>query len=275
MKRTWILLAVVPALLSAVWAATGSRARTQVAMTKVVDRIDEMLGHLDVRRQEIDQAVVSLKDSLTDIRKARIRSQIKQEQLQEQTDPIRQKIAQVDETLGTLKTPLAEGTSAQLAGKTYSPTQVRQMIERLLSARRLLQKQLDGFQEVGQRLAVVVTSLEGQEGDCELRLASIEQRLAVCDVDRTAIQAMQGASQFLQDSAGGIPERFRGVEGKVNELYAEVQAELGIRGARWNPRSLDREIGSVDDILSKAKSNSTLLAEVEAVLQQPQVAAAP
>ena len=38
MKRTWILLAVVPALLSAVWAATGSRARTQVAMTKVVDR---------------------------------------------------------------------------------------------------------------------------------------------------------------------------------------------------------------------------------------------
>ncbi len=31
MKRTWILLAMVPALLSAVWAATGSRARTQVA----------------------------------------------------------------------------------------------------------------------------------------------------------------------------------------------------------------------------------------------------
>ena len=128
---------------------------------------------------------------------------------------------------------------------------------------------------VGQRLADVVTSLEGQEGDCELRLAGIEQRLAVCDVDRTAIQAMQGASQFLEDSAGGLPERFRGVEGKVNELYAEVQAELGIRGARWNPRSIDREIGAVEDILSKTKSNTTLLAEVEAVLQQPQVAAAP
>lgn len=273
MKRNLVLMALVPVLLSAVWA--GNRARTQVAVTKVVDRIDEMLGHLDVRRQEIDQAVVSLKGSLTDIRKARIRSQIKQEQLQEQTQPLSQRKAQIDEALTTLKTPLAEGTSAQLAGRTYSPSQVRQMVERLLQARRLCQQQLDGFQEVGQRLADVVTSLEGQEADCELRLAGIEQRLALCDVDRTAIQAMQGASQFLEDSAGGLPDRFRSAEAKVKELYAEVQAELGIRGARWNPRSSEREIGAVDDILAKTKSNSTLLAEVEAALQQPQVAAAP
>ena len=58
MKRTLVLVTLVPVLLSAVW--LGNRARTQVAVTRVVDRIDEMLGHLDVRREEIDQAVVSL-----------------------------------------------------------------------------------------------------------------------------------------------------------------------------------------------------------------------
>jgi len=275
MKRLFLFLLLVPVGAAVIWSMGGCGARTEVAVGKVAEQIDDLLGRLDVKRTEIKRSLATLKQGQTGLLRARIRAQVKQDQLQRKMEPIERRMSDIDESLDVLREHLADGTPAELAGKTYPVAQVRVMADRLLDARRLSVRQVDGYRAAQQRLAAVVSTLERREAECGSRLSGIEQRLAVIDADQIALQAMQGASNILDDTAVSLANQLSGLEDKVDDLHADIQAELGVQDGLWNPRSSEIEVGSVEDIVKHTKGDDALIAEIDAIRQQISVSQSP
>ena len=171
MKRLFLFLLLVPVGAAVIWSMGGCGARTEVAVAKIAEQIDDLLGRLDVKRTEIERSLATLKQGQTGLRRARIRAQVKQDQLQRKMAPIERRMSDIDESLDVLRGHLADGTPAELAGKTYPVAQVRVMADRLLEARRLSVRQVDGYRAAQQRLAAVVSTLERKEAECGSRLS--------------------------------------------------------------------------------------------------------
>jgi hypothetical protein len=145
MKRLFLFLLLVPVGAAVIWSMEGCGARTEVAVARVAEQIDDLLGRLDVKRTAIERSLATLKQGQTGLRRARIRAQVKQDQLQRKMGPVERRMSGIDESLDVLRGHLADGTPAELAGKTYPVAQVRVMAERLLEARRLSVRQVDGY----------------------------------------------------------------------------------------------------------------------------------
>jgi uncharacterized coiled-coil DUF342 family protein len=88
--------------------------RTQVAKKNVLDRLDGVLGKLDVQRQEIDTGIKSTAQAIDGIRKAKIKAQVKMEQIDEKAKPHEEKVAQCDQALLKLRDLLAAMVSVNL-----------------------------------------------------------------------------------------------------------------------------------------------------------------
>ena len=119
MKRLFLFILLVPVGAVVIWSMGGCGARTEVAVGKVAEQIDDLLGRLDVKRAEIKRSLATLKQGQTGLLRARIRAQVKQDQLQRKMEPIERRMSDIDESLDVLREHLADGTPAELAGKTY------------------------------------------------------------------------------------------------------------------------------------------------------------
>ena len=103
----------------------GCGSRVEVAKEKALAKIDSLLGTMVVKRKEIDISVRALKDGINGLRKAKIKAQVKHDQLEQTVAPITDKIASVDQSLKKLRAYLASGEPVDVAGKTYSPQELK------------------------------------------------------------------------------------------------------------------------------------------------------
>src|SRR5690606_23580933 len=121
------------------------RARVEVATDKAVEKLDSILGSLDVKRREIDLSMRSLKDAVTGISKAKIKAQVKHDQIDHQAEPVRERMAQADASLKKLRDYLTAGEPVEIGGKTYSVEDLKQMAGEIIEARKGHAAQLAAF----------------------------------------------------------------------------------------------------------------------------------
>ena len=74
----------------------GTKARIEVAKDAAVKKIDSLLGSMDVKRKEIDLSLGSMKEAVNGIAKAKIKAQVKHDQIDAKAQPYREKLAQAD-----------------------------------------------------------------------------------------------------------------------------------------------------------------------------------
>lgn len=244
----------------------GCGARVEVAKDKIKEKIDSMLGSMDVKRKEIEIGVKGLKEGIAGIAKDKIRVQVKSDQIQRQIEPLEKKVTSIDESLKTLRDHLKGGKSAEIAGKTYSPQELKELADRVIQARVECTTQLGPWKDTQARMQKVVTTLEGKQQDLERRLHDLERQLAVIDTNRIALKSMQDAAVAMGGNDESLTKSMDQLQDKVTNLYADVEAELRTEGTKWDDAATTKEVDNIDSVIAKLQKPSDAVSEIDKIL---------
>jgi phage shock protein A len=263
MRRAVILVSVVvvAALLY------GCGARVEVAKDKVKARIDSLLGTMDVKRKEIEIGITGLKEGIDGLRKAKIKAQVATEQLGRQSSPQEEKLAAMDNALKVLRGHLAGDKPVEIAGKSYSPQELKELADRVLQARKACSGQVEAFHESQARLQKVVATLERKQHDAEGRLTQIEGQLTVIDSNRLALTALQQSAEAMGENDGSLTKGLDNLQGKVNGLFADVEIQLRCEDAKWADTAT-KEIDSVEATVARLQDSHDMVAEIDKILDK-------
>jgi predicted nucleic acid-binding Zn-ribbon protein len=230
MTRIAVVVVVCGALL--VGLVHGYGARVEVAKDKAMQRIDSLLGSMDVKRKEIELSVNGLKEGIDGLTRAKIKAQVCGDQVQRQAKPQEERLASMDSALKTIREHLEAGKPVEIAGKTYSPAELNELADRVIQARKVSAGQLDGLHEAQGRLQKVVVTLERKQQEIQNHLTEIEGQVAVIDSNRIALTAMQRSAEAMGESDGSLAKSLDHLQDKVNGLFADVEVELRCQVSR-------------------------------------------
>ena len=170
MKRLIALLAVVSVTVS----VAGCGARIEVAKKNALEKIDQLLGSMDVKREEINRSMKALKDVLNGLRKAEIKAQVKHDQIERRAAPAKEQVAKSETTLAKLRDYIQSDKPVEIGGKTYTQTQLKEMAEKVIKARKDAQAVIGGFKKSQEGLQKVITTLQRKRKEYETRLAQLD-----------------------------------------------------------------------------------------------------
>ena len=244
----------------------GCGSRLEVAKKKALEKIDSMLGELDVKREEINQSVSALKKGIDGIRQAKIKAKVKVDQIDRKIQPIKERISEIDDTLSKIRDPLASGEAYAVGGKSYSPDDLKQLASDILLRRKSLEGQGKGFQSSKTSLLKVEATLAQKQQRYQKSLTALEATLAEIDAKSLALKAMQEASASIGDSEATLAENVADLEDKVADLYADVEASLLSEDEKWDEVSAMEQIDSVDSFIDATRGTEDELAEIDAIL---------
>jgi len=244
----------------------GCGARGEVAKDNLLAKIDSILGEMDVKRKEIESSVSGFKDGIDGLRKAKIKAQVKQDQLERMVSPLEQKLQELDTSLGKLRDHLASGEAAEIGGKSYSHEELKGMGDKVLAARKELVGQISGFKKSQESLQKAIDSLGRKQSEYEQRLAKLESQIAEIDSKTIALNAMKDASSAMGQSEKTLADNVDDLEEKVNELYADVEVELLSEDEKWNSELATAEIDAVDSFVAATQPSTDTLAEIDKIL---------
>jgi hypothetical protein len=265
MNRIVVAIVVCVALVMA--CAYGCGARLEVAKDKIRAKIDSILGSMDVKRKEIEISVASLKEGINGLRKAKIKAQVNDDQIHRQAKPQEERLASMDAALKKLREHLQTGKPVEIAGKTYSPAELKEMAERVMDARKASIIQLAGLHEAQGRLQKVASTLERRQHDSEGRLTAIEGQLAVIDSNRIALTAMQQSAAALGESDGTLVKSLDKLQDKVNGLHADVEVDLRCEDEKWaETEAATKEVDPVEATVARLQDSRDTVAEIDKIL---------
>ena len=244
----------------------GCGSRAEVAKKKVLDRLDDMLGKMDVQRQEIDDGMRATKKAVEGVRKARITAQVKSDQIDEKAKPFEEKLAQCDQTLVKLRNLLKADQPAEIAGKTYSVSELKDMAGKVIQARKDAEKQIDGFKTARENMRKVVANLSTQQQALETRLTSLQGQVAKLDAEMAAAKTMKQASASMGDKDASLAANLDSLEEKVASLSADVRAELQSESEKWSEAKTDKAISDVDAFIRDSQRPTDTVAEIDRIL---------
>ncbi len=246
----------------------GFRARTEVAATGAVAKIDKMLGEIPVKKQEISNAMKGLKDGIANLRKAKIKAQVKHDQLEKKVAPLNDEIARSDEALKKLRTYLETSAPVELAGKEYSQDDLKKLATEVITKRKSTESQIDGYRKAQSALKKVVDSLARKQADYETKLASLETQMEEIDAKYVALKAMKDAADTVGEGEDTLSDSVAKLEKDVADLYATVEVEMQIEDEKWasNDALAEDEISGVDNFINATTDTSDTIGEIDAIL---------
>jgi septal ring factor EnvC (AmiA/AmiB activator) len=241
-------------------------ARVSVAKDKALQQIDKMLGELDVKRKEVALSLQSLKAAVAGMGKARIKSQVKMEQLEQKAQASRDQIAQADASLAKLRTYLQANQPVEINGKTYTLEALNRMAVQIIDVRKGYASQIAGLEKSQEALRKVALTMERNQQDYQKKINALESQLTEIDSQMVAIRTMREASSAMGDGNATLAENVSQLEDKVADLLAGTRAELSTEGSKWNVEDTDRQIDSAEAFILATQSSGDSLAEIDRIL---------
>jgi len=265
MKRVFVI--VVCGILAA---AFGCGARMEVAKDKVKEKIDSLLGSMDVKRKEIEISVNGMKEGINSLRKAKIKVQVSNEQIQREAQPLEERLGNTDSALQKLRGHLEASEPVEIAGKTYNQEELKDLADRILRARKVCVGQLDGFHSAETRLNKVASTLERKQQDIQTHLTDIEGQLVVIDSNRIALVAMQQSAEAMGENDSSLAQSLDHLQKKVNALYVDIEVGLRTEDAKWAEDLATNEIDATENLVTGLQNPSDTIAEIDQILAKKQ-----
>lgn len=264
---TVIAILVILAVLAGgyFWFFSGSP-RVEVAKKKLLDRVDDLIGKMDVQRQEIDDGIKATKQAVEGVRKAKIKAQVKLEQIDEKTRPYEEKIAHCDKTLARLRDFLKADMPTEIAGKTYSVSDLKDMASKVIKSRKESEDQINGFKTARDSMKKVVSDLTKQQQALETRLTNLQGQVAKLDAEMAAAKSMKEASAAMGGKDNTLATNLDNLEEKIASLSADVRAELRSESEQWSEVNANKAINEVDAFIRDIQTPTDTLAEIDRIL---------
>jgi chromosome segregation ATPase len=201
----------------------GCDARTQVLQEKITNRIDKLLGEFEVKKKQAEIATKKYQEEIDQLTKSKIETKVRLTQLQEKAQVAEAKQAEVDKTILRLRDYLAQGGEVEISGKKYSESQVKEMAEKLIAARKKLVSEIDVMKKSSAQIESIYTSLEAKESKAKGSLEGIKMTLDTIKIKTDALTAMQASSS---NSNVGNDLDFESLEQQVAEISNKLDIEL-------------------------------------------------
>lgn len=246
----------------------GCGPRAEVAKKKLLDKIDDFLGKMDVQRAEVEESMTGLQKGIAGIRKAKVQTQVKIEQVEAKTQPYQDKIKQYDQSLVTLRDALRSGQPAEFAGKTYSQTDLNAMADKIIKARKEATQRIDGFRTAKDNLEKLVADLEAKQRTFEDHYERLKAQVAKIDAEIVAAKAMKEASAAMGDGDATLADNLAKLEDKIAALSGEVRTNLMTESAKWNESAVTKQVNEVDAFIAATQSSGSTVDEIDRILGQ-------
>lgn len=263
-----VLFTLGLAVVLTVGLVVGCGARIETAKNKVLQKIDSMLGDLDVKRTEIGNAIKGLKDGIDGLSKARIRATVKLEQIGRDMEPAQQALSRVDNALKVIRPNLDKKVPVEIAGAQYPTQKLQEMANRLLDERKSRSALVDGLGQARSSLEKTVSLLESKQDKFQTILTRLQGQVAEIDAKILAAKAMKDASASMGDSDQTLADSVANLETKIKDLFTDVEVAVRTEGEKWDLTSAARQIDSVDSTLAKIEGPAGAAAEIDKLLGQ-------
>jgi len=244
----------------------GCGARAEVAKEKLLKKIDGLLGEMDVKRKDIQIQMTGLKEGIEGLGKAKIKAQVKQEQIERDMHPIQERRDRIDSALKTLRPHVEKKEKAEIAGVTYTPEKINEMAGTLIEERKTVTSRLESLDQGKTSLSKTVSVLQQKQDQYKSALTKLENQVAEIDAKMIAAKAMQEASASMGEGEATLATNVSKLEGNVRDLMADVTTAILSENEKWDEAKATKDIDGVDATLSKVEGSSSHAAEIDKIL---------
>ena len=242
----------------------SSNARLEVAKDKILAQVDSLLGEVDVKRKTVDLAVQRLGEGIDKLKKGKIDARVRANSAGEQIIGLELKIGEADKALVRLRDHLKEEKEVELAGRNFTPAQLKDMADKTITARKSLSSQIDLLRQSKSRLDAVATTLENREKESLQKVSILKQQLSEIDDKVIALKAIKEATSISGESDSSVD--FTSVQNSIRSLSTRVDAELAFHDEKWKESELDSESTNLDSIISQTSTTNDTLAEIDKLI---------
>jgi len=244
----------------------GCGARMETAKNKVLKKIDEILGELDVKRTEIATSMKGLREGIDGLGKAKIRASVKLEQVGRDLDSAQNMVSRVDNALKVIRPNLNKKEPSEIAGTSYTPEKLTDLANKLLQERKTRSVTADGLQQAKAALAKTVSVLLERQEKYKADMARLEGQLVEIDAKMVAAKAMKEASASMGESDLSMENNVANLETKVKDLFVDVEVALRSENEKWDQAATVKQIDSVDATLTRLEGSPGAAAEIDKIL---------
>ena len=244
----------------------ANKARVDVAKKNVLEKIDDMLGKMDVQKAEIDNGIKSAKQAAEGVRKAKIRAQVQLDQLAEKVRPFEEKVTACDASLVKLRDAIAADMPTTLAGKTYSVDELKAIAGKVIAERKKADTEITGFKTAREAMTKQVATLTETQQKIETKVVHLQTQIARLDGEIAAAKSMKQASAAMGDANSTLSDNLDELEKKIATLSGDARAELANETDRWSSSSTEKALSDVDAFIRDSQKPSDTLAEIHAII---------
>jgi phage shock protein A len=244
----------------------GCQIRGKRIAETALDRLDKVLGEMDVQRAEIERGIKAGKQAVDGIRQARLKAESLSGTQAEYARPYEDKVAKYDQALRRLRDYLKAGKPVEIAGKTYTVRDLGEMTDQALDERKQADARATTHKTASQALRKVAAKLAQNEEAVEGRVVSLQTQVANIDAELVAARAMKEASAHLGDGDATLLHNLDALQDKVANLQAEVKVQTNFEQARASGRDAESQLGKLPAFIQDTQGSKDRLAALDQVL---------
>lgn len=251
-------------------AIIGCGPRAQVAGKKIMDKIDEALDKLAVKRQTIENTMKEVRDQMDEVKKGLYSTEArlevlknKKEKSEKVIEDIKSKLIEVDKLVNEVKE--SEEKSIVRNGVTYTAEQVDNAAKQIIKDFELEQTKLSGLNTAYDALQESVAFLKDQKDKSGTMMNELEQKLAVIDSKKQALDTVR-KNTIIAGNNESISEKLASLAEEVEELEISVNADWNLQQDRMD--EISNESTNIDDMLSSPDQLESTSAKIQELLNK-------
>ena len=250
----------------------GAGARMGVAKDAAIKRIDDLLGPLNVKQKEVENAFAELKDASAGIRDKRIEAQVRLKALTEKKASMASEQTKLMSDLGKLKQMLtdAESTGSITKGdKEISVAQLKSLADSTMKKLKSLKDRVTKNDVISAAWAKNLDLLKKNDETSAAQLKKLGNQLDEIKSKKSALDAMKEAATIAGPGAS-ISDKFNDLTKGVDELLIELDTEWEIEKVKIDERIAEVEEDSslsLEDLLHTDDDDVTgTISEIDSFL---------
>lgn len=257
-----------------VGAYVGCGPRAAVAGKKVLDQIDGVLGKLNVKLEQVEQAHAKLTSDTEGMRERLIRTKYQVEKLQAEQGMLEGKVASYKKDLGRLRDFMKTASASESgkvttdAGKEVSVDTLEAVAQSTMKRLKAAQTTLDTrVKTLSDAYAKSLAVLQNNVDVSQTQLKKLDNQIDEIKAKKSALDAMKEASTIVGTEAS-ISDKFDDLTKNVDELLMEVDVKMAVETEKVDERMASSESDvSLDDVLGASSSSTDeTLSEIDAIL---------
>ena len=250
----------------------GANARVGVAKDAAIKKIDDLLGPLNVKQKEVENAYNELKTASSGLREKRIEAQVRLKSLNTKKAGLDSQKEKLRSDLGKLKEMLSDAKSTgsiKRGDKEISIEQLKSLADGTLKKLSMLNDQVTKNDVIAGAWAKNLELLKKNDETSATQLKKLGDQLDQIRSKKSALDAMKEAATIAGPGAS-ISDKFNDLTADVDELLVNLDTEWEIEKIKIDERIAEVETDSsvsLEDLLDDKTDVSSTMSEIDKILE--------